>query len=124
MSRPMNTMLIFLFSLTLFGAMLQTSGVAATLGLGLQIGGQESAENVQDTARENVETGASTGDTLFGLYNVLGGRIGDLLSILNPGLATLNNAGVPGFIMEDFLIPLATVVKALGLIYFLRGISQ
>jgi len=124
MARPINTLLIFLFSLTLFGALLQSSGVATMLGIGTQLGATDTADDVRETAGENVPTGAPTGDTLFGLYNVLGGTLGTLLSIVNPGLQILNNAGVPAFIMEDFIIPIATVVKGLGLIFFLRGLSQ
>lgn len=75
MSRAINTMLIFLFSLMLFGGLLQSSGVASTLGLGLQIGGTAAADSTTQTAQQAVETGAPTGDTLFGLYNVLGGRL-------------------------------------------------
>lgn len=124
MARPVNLLFVFAYSLALFGLLLQSSGVAGMLGLGITLGGQDAAGDVQSTAQENVETGAATGSTLFGLYNVLGGRLGDLLRIINPGLQMLNNAGVPAFIMEDFIIPIATVIKTIGIIYFLRGISS
>lgn len=123
MPRAINTMLIFLFGLALFGGLLQSTGIAATLGLNTQLGAQEAANEVRSVANEDVTTGAPTGDTLFGLYNVLGGRIGELLGFINPGLTILSNAGVPDVFMEGFLIPLATLVKSLGVVYFLRGIT-
>jgi hypothetical protein len=124
MPRAINTMLIFLFSLALAGGLLQSTGIAATLDLNGQLGAQEAANEVQAIAQEDVTTGAPTGDTLFGLYNVLGGRIGELLGMINPELTMLRNTGVPSAFIEGFLIPIATLVKSLGIIYFLRGISQ
>lgn len=122
MARFINYMLVFLYSIMLFGTLLQSTGVAGMLGLGLQLGAADAQQDIQETAGEGVATGSTTGDTLFGLYNVLGGRLGDLLAVVNPGLQTLSNAGVPSYLMEGFLMPIATVTKVLGVIYFFRGL--
>jgi len=114
---------VFLFALSLAGGLLHSTVVAATLGLNGQLGAQETVENVQNTTKQDVGTGAPTGDTLFGLYNVLGGLLGKILAIINPGLTMLSNAGVPNAFVEGFLIPIATLVKTIGVVYFLRGLS-
>lgn len=124
MARPINVLFVFTYSIMLFGLLLQSSGVAGMLGLGLQLGGQEAADSIESETGGNVETGAATGETLFGLYNVLGGRLGALLAAINPGLQMINNAGVPAFLMQDFVIPIATAIKTIGVIFFLRGISS
>lgn len=121
MARPMVTMAVFLLAFSLFGQMLMSTGVAATIGLDTNVGGEETTDEVTKAAEEDVETGSSTGDTLFGLYNVLGVQIGNILDILNPGMTMLKNAGVPAPIVNSLLQPLATVIKAIGVISFLRG---
>jgi len=127
MSRPVTTLAIFFFALSIFSGTLQTTGVANDLGLTNNVGGSEAANEVSDTAR-NAQTGAPTGSTLFGLYNVLGGQLSNILSIFNPGMRMLYNAGVPGWLVGNpftnqvgFLPPIASVIKLIGIISFLRG---
>jgi len=121
MARPMVTMAVFLLAFSLFGQMLMSTGVAATIGIDTNVGAEETTSEVTAAANESTETGSSTGDTLFGLYNVLSVQIGDILNILNPGMTMLENAGVPDPIVNSLLQPLATVIKAIGIISFLRG---
>jgi len=101
--------------------MLISTGVAATIGLDTEVGGEAASDEVTETANSEVESGAATGDTLFGLYNVLGTQLSDILGIFNPGLRMLDNAGVPSPIINILLMPLASLVKVVGVISFLRG---
>jgi len=121
MARPITTLTVFLLAFSLFSGMLIETGVAATIGLSSEVGGQNAADEVTDTAQGEVESGAATGDTLFGLYNVLANQLGNILSIFNPGMTMLDNAGVPSPLINQFLKPLVSLVKVIGVISFLRG---
>jgi hypothetical protein len=106
--------------------MLAATGVSAHLGLDTRVGGQESIDDATQSSEE-VSTGAPTGSTLFGLYNVLGNQVAKILGVINPGLRMLYNAGVPGYIVGGpgtigLLPPIATVIQAWGIAKFLRGI--
>jgi CheY-specific phosphatase CheX len=112
---------VFFLSLSLFSQMLISTGVAATIGLDGQVGGENAAEEVTDTTESEVESGAATGDTLFGLYNVLASQVSEVLGIFNPGLRMLDNAGVPDPIINGFLMPIVSLVKFVGIVSLLRG---
>jgi hypothetical protein len=101
--------------------MLISTGVAATLGLNTAVGAEKATDQAVSTADDKADSGAPTGDTLFGLYNVLSTQLGKILGVLNPGLEMLKNAGVPKPIIDSFLIPIVTVVKFIGIVSFLRG---
>lgn len=121
MARPISLLIVFFLTLNLFSGVLITTGVAETMGLGgqVEIGGDEASEDVQNET-ENVSTGAPTGSTLFGMYNVLAGTLSTIRKIAFAGPIMLNNAGVPGAITGMFEIIIG-VIYSLGLISFLRG---
>jgi len=121
MARPITTLAIFFLALSLFSQLLLTTGVAATVGLDAQIGGQDASDEVTKEAEGQVESGATSGDTLFGLYNVLATQVENLLGIFNPGLRMMDNAGVPSPIVNILLMPLASLVKFIGIVSLLRG---
>jgi hypothetical protein len=126
MARAATLLTFFFLSMMLFSGLLTSTGLAADLGISRQLAG-DSGEQVQNAA-ERVETGAPSGDTLFGLYNVLSNQLGSLFGIINPGLRLLYNAGVPAAIVGNnttigFLPPLLTFVKTITIIGFLRGWS-
>jgi len=126
MARPVITLALFFISLSLFGQMLATTGVAAHLGIDSRVGGQESIDDATG-ASEEVSTGAPTGSTLFGAYNVLSSQLAKILGVINPGLRMLYNAGVPGYIVGGpntigLLPPIATIIQAWGIAKFFRGI--
>lgn len=119
-------MAIFFISLSLFSGMLTATGVAQDLGLNSQLSGGEAVDETTAQA-QNVDTGAPTGSTLFGMYNVLSSQLATLLGIFNPGLRMLYNAGVPAYIVGSnttigLLPPLATIIQFWGIARFLRGI--
>jgi hypothetical protein len=114
-------MVVFFLSINLFSGMLITSGAAETLGLSgqVEVGGDDAAETAQSQSNE-ISTGAPTGSTLFGLYNVLAGILGTIYEVVFAGPVMLSNAGVPSPI-TDMLTAVIGVVYAMGLISFLRG---
>jgi hypothetical protein len=125
MSRPITTLAFFFIALSLFSGTLQATGVAGALHLDQRVGGGEAQRNAVDQGT-SIETGAPTGSTLFGMYNVLANQLSKVLAIFNPGLRMLYNAGVPAFLVGGpgtigLLPPLATLVKFIGLASYLRG---
>lgn len=123
MSRVISTLIIFSITLNLFSNMLIASGAAATLGLGnqVEIGGDKAAQTAQDESSE-VETGSPTGSTLFGMYNVLTTKLGQIRAVVFAAPYMLYNAGVPGAITGMFEV-LFGIVYTMGIIKFLRGFS-
>jgi len=121
MARPITLLAVFLISFSLFSQMLISTGVAATLGLNTAVGGEDATENAVTKSEDKVDTGASTGDTLFGLYNVGASQLKSILGVFNPGLKMMGNAGVPSPIVEGMLMPIVTIVKFIGVLSFLRG---
>lgn len=115
-------LVVFFLSLNLISGMLIGTGAAADIGLGgkLTTGGDENVENAKQV-RGNVSTGAPTGQTLFGLYNVLSKRLGEIRQVAFGGPAMLYNLGVPGALtgMAEILIGFA---YSFAIIKFLRGI--
>jgi len=125
MARPVTTLALFFLTLTLFSTLLSTTGVAAHLGLNTNVGGAEAADDAQ-AAASDVSTGAPTGETLFGAYNVLSNQLAKIFGVINPGLRMLYNAGVPAYLVGGpgtigFLPPIATFIQAIGIISFFRG---
>lgn len=121
--RFIEVLVVFFLTMNLFSGMLISTGAAASIGLENQVetGGSEDADSVEE-ASEEVSTGAPTGETLFGMYNVLADKIGQLRAIVFGGPTMLANAGVPRFLTAPMEAIIA-VVYAVGLIKFLRGIS-
>lgn len=120
MARPVTTLVIFFIAFNLFATMLMATGVAGMLGLDANVGG-DSAVNDRVGDSDGVETGSSTGSTLFGMYNVLSQQVGGFFAVVFPGLNMLNRAGVPSYITSGFLGPLFSIMITIGIMSFLRG---
>jgi len=125
MSRPVTTLAVFFLSFNLFAGMLMSTGVAATIGLDTRVGGGEAVRDARQTGQD-VETGAPTGETLFGAYNVLSNQLGTIFGIIFPGLRMLYNSGVPAFLVGGpstvgLLPPLFSTILAIDIISFFRG---
>jgi len=119
---------VFFIALTLTGNMLFVTGI--TEQLGISGGPPSSSEALGDAtgSAEDVTTGAPTGSTLFGAYNVLVGQISTVLGIINPSLKIFYNLGVPGYLVGGggnigLLPPIFTVLKGLAIMEFFRGFS-
>lgn len=121
--RIIEVMVVFFLALNLFSGVVVSTGVAADIGLGGQVnvGGDGAADQAQDSAEE-ISTGAPTGSTLFGMYNVLAKTLGQLRTIAFGGPAMLANAGMPAFITTPMSVLIA-VVYGIGIIKFLRGLG-
>lgn len=115
-------LVVFFLSLNLFSGMLISTGIAEDIGIGQQaeVGGDNNVESAQSSAEE-VSTGAPTGQTLFGMYNVLANTLGEIRTIVLGGPAMLSNAGVPTFITSAMEVVMV-LVYAVGIIRFLRGV--
>jgi hypothetical protein len=113
---------VFFLVMNLWSGVLIGTGAASDIGLDgkLTTGGGEDVENAQD-ATNKIDTGAPTGQTLFGLYNVLAGTLGQIRQVAFGGPAMLYNLGVPGALtgMAEVLVGF---VYAFAIIKFLRGI--
>jgi len=118
MARPLTTLVVFFISLNLIASALMGAGIASTLGLDANVGGDEA---VDERVGNDVESGTSTGSTLFGMYNVLSGQLSDLFGVVFPGLNMLERAGVPSWITGGILGPLFSVLIFIDVISFLRG---
>lgn len=121
--RIIEVMVVFFLSLNLFSGMLISTGVAHDIGLGgqVEVGGDERADQAQSSAEE-ISTGAPTGQTLFGMYNVLAETLSQIRTIALGGPAMLSNAGVPGYITGP-IEAVMLVTYGIGLIKFLRGVT-
>lgn len=95
-------------------------GVFDTLGVNEQVGEDQEVTNRLDSAK-NVSTGAPTGQTLFGMYNVLSSQVGNLLGVIFPGLRMLERVGVPNWITQGILGPVFSFAIGIGILSFLRG---
>jgi len=98
-----------------------SSGVAATLGITANVGGDERVDDAVDAAKDEQQTGAPTGGTLFGMYNTLTQTVGVITGTITAGPTMLRRAGVPSMITTGILQPMFAVVIGIGIISFLRG---
>lgn len=125
MADPKNVFvlaMVFLFALDLFAGMMVATGINETLGLTINPSGTGATDDIEDEYGDKQTTGGSTQETLFGLYNQVTATIGKLAEMINPGLSVLDNTGAPSWIFNQFLYPIATLMKGIGVAFFLRGL--
>lgn len=116
-------LVVFFMGMNVFAGMLITSGAAADIGLEGQVyvGGDENVDTASDEL-DSVSSGDETGNTLFGMYNVLARTLGELRAVAFGGPQMLANAGVPTVITGP-LTMIIGVVYGVGVLKFLRGIA-
>lgn len=119
MGRPVTVLMITFLALNIWAGMLMQSGYASHIGIETNVGGGGEMQQTQNQA-DNISTGAPTGSTLFGMYNVLGDGLTALTTITTAGPTMLSQAGVPS-IITDALKTIFLVVIALGVMSFVRG---
>lgn len=119
MARPVTLLVVFFITFNLFAGMLTATGTDAMLGLDAEVGGDKAVGDAAQRS-ENVSTGTSLGNTLFGMYNVLANGLSSVFDVIFPGLAMLKAAGVPGFI-TGMLGPLFAILMFVDFVSFLRG---
>lgn len=120
MARPITALAVTMLALNLFAGMLMGTGVAANLGLSTAVGGDQAAESTVDNATDQIKTGAPTGDTLFGFYNVLATGFSAIAGVVTAAPTMMANAGVPTEI-TSLIQNMIALVYALDIISFARG---
>jgi len=120
---------VFMVAFNLFAHMLLVSGAAADIGIEEEIRGTSDEGQREELLNEanNTETGAPTGNTLFGMYNVLSQGVSSIAQKAMPAFKLMYNAGVPGYIVGGpnhvgLLPPLVTIIMSFEVIMFLRGV--
>lgn len=118
MARPVTLLVVFFLAMNLLAAAVP----AHAIGIDTNVGGDEVQERTPDpNEAENVSSGAPTGSTLFGMYNVLSTQISNLFGAVFPGLRMLERAGMPGEITYGILAPIFALLIFVDVISFLRG---
>jgi hypothetical protein len=113
-------MAVFFLTMNLFSGVVMSSGVGAMIGVETTVGGDEKVNKSVQNAGE-VRSGAPTGSTLFGMYNVLADGLNTLALPVTAGPDMLKRAGVPGLVTDAMLKPIIAIIYALGIISFMRG---
>jgi hypothetical protein len=121
MASAARYLLFFFVSLNLIAAAMLSTGVAASMGLEGAVSDSDEVSERADTG--DLQSGAPTSDTLFGLYNVVTSQLTGLFAAIYPGLNIL--ARIPGF--PDWVITILggaiSVVISFAAISFIRGYS-
>lgn len=113
-------MAVFFLTMNLFSGIVMSTGVGAMIGVETTVGGEEQVNKSVQSAQE-VRSGAPTGSTLFGMYNVLADGLNSLALPVTAGPDMLNRAGVPSVVTDKLLTPIIAIIYALGIISFMRG---
>lgn len=121
MARPLTLLTIFFLTFNLFAGLLMTTGVAADYGMERAVGGDDAVDKAVNQS-EDTKTGAPSGSTLFGMYQVLADGVSTLALPVTAGPQMLARLPLfPAVIANTFLQPIIAVVYALGIISFMRG---
>ena len=120
MARPITQLAIFFLAFNLFSGFVMATGLGAMVGVETSVGGDQAVENATSQAEE-YQTGAPTGSTLFGMYNVLSIGLSTLTAPITAGPTMLSQVGMPSALKNMVLIPIISVVYAIGILSFTRG---
>jgi hypothetical protein len=131
MARPLTLLVVFFVSMNLLAGVLSFTGISAALGLSSEVGQDDIGDSVPS---DSVATGAPTGQTLFGMYNVLAGQLSRFFGAVFPGLAMLRSTIMPNWLVGNpqagsafakvgILAPLMSVLIFVDIVSFLRGWS-
>lgn len=131
MARPSTILVVFMISVNAFAGMTIAMEIDEALGLNTELGQcnevdvdnpregcEEYAEAEQQT--QNVNTGSSLGDTLFGMYNTLARGVGSIYKTVYPGLDLMSRAGVHDRIVM-YLGHVFSFVIAFDIMSYVRG---
>ena len=121
MARPTTVLVIFFVSFNLLAGMMMAQGIDEMLGVDTEVGEHEEVEEAQNETDE-VNTGTSLGDTLFGMYNTLARGAGQIYQIVFAGPVMLERAGVPGYLTK-FMAGIMAFVVAFDVMSFVRGFN-
>ena len=125
MPRATTIFIVFFVAMNLFAGVFLSTGIAASLDMDDRIQTSDRVTDAVDERRSadggEIDTGAGTGSTLFGMYNaVLGGFIGLFENIL-PALKLLAYAGVPSWITGTLIGGMFGIVATIDGLSYVRG---
>jgi len=125
MPRATTIFIVFFVAMNLFAGVFLSTGIAASLGMDDRIQQSDQVSDTVDDRRAEdgaeIDTGAGTGATLFGMYNaVLGGFIGLFEGVL-PALKLLAYAGVPSWITGTLIGGMFGIVASIDGLSYVRG---
>lgn len=112
---------VLLLFLNATPGLLMASGTAADIGISPDVGGDESAKQVDESASQ-VEATGGFGQTLFGLYTTVASAVSGIVNFVTAGPTMLTNAGLPGWLVGFIFVPQYIIVGA-TIIYVLAGRS-
>jgi len=110
---------LFLLFFNAGAVMLESTGIADTMGIQPAEGNSDELEDAKRAA-ESPDPGNGLGGTLFGLYNSLAGLLETIFDTIFPGAAMLKANGFPDFFIT-FLFSGASIVVALDIASYFRG---
>lgn len=117
MGKLVPAIVVFFLAMNLIAGVATSQGIDTALGIDAHVGG----DDVQSAMQKEVPTGTSTGSTLFGMYNVMGGFLGGIYDTLYPGLNMLTRAGVPVWITRDILGNIFSLLTVYSIASFVRN---
>lgn len=120
MGRVVVTLVVFFVAMNALAGVMEAQGIDDAIGVDASVGDDSVQDAVPDQGSD-VASGAPTGQTLFGMYNVLSGQLSSLFKAIYPGLAMLERALLPGWLVYGFLSPLMSLVIFVGIVSFMRG---
>lgn len=120
MARITVLLVIFLVAFNGGAAMMQEAGIDEMWDGNAEVGGDEAVAGIEKSA-DDPNTGTGAGETLFGLYNVLGNVLGGIFNVM-PLFDMLIRAGVPQAVLTPFQ-SVIVVIMGVDIIAFVRGFN-
>jgi len=118
-------LLIFFVLLNGWGALLQHYHMDDYLGINAETGNPQELTQAVSTAKGNIKTGQTFGQTLLGFYNNLMNTVEGLVAGLGPGVQMLVNLAPRG-IVEDIVVwvfAFLPIVIAVDILAYARGVD-
>jgi len=121
MAKLLPTLAVLALSVNLFATLLVSSGAAATMGINPAVGGDDKVDEAKSEAGD-IQSGAPTGSTLFGMYNVVSDAVSAIAAPVVALPDMLSRLGAPS-VLTNMMKTVLGVVYGLGIISLLRGYS-
>lgn len=112
---------MFLLFFNAGAAMLETTGVAESMGIAPSEGNDAQLEKAKQEAR-SPDPGSGLGGTLFGLYNSIAGTLETVLNTIFPGAEMLKANNFPDFVVNWAFAGMPIIV-GLDIAGYFRGWS-
>lgn len=132
MAKPVTTLAVFFVAMNFLVVAMAAQGIFGVVGVGVadracpdnptdeQIQQIDNCQ-IKDFADSDPSLGSSTGNTLFGMYNVVANQGGEFYDFIYFGLPILERAGVPGWITEGIIGNITSVLMVIAILSYARG---